>query len=72
MSDFAKWLLKWNPEGPLHHVYGDLATLTAQQHEELASYICTHPLGPAARKRCSLCKTRDAAKDFQDRYEVRA
>ena len=73
MSDFAKWLSETTfCDCEEWCVHAEVQRLAAQQHEELASYICTHPLGPAARKRCSLCKTRDAAKDFQDRYEVRA
>ena len=34
-SEFADWLLEWNPVEPhkLWNVYGDLATLAARQHE---------------------------------------
>lgn len=65
--NFPEWLREWEPKTEL--ACDDICELAAQQHEELASYVCTHNPGPAARRRCSLCTVRQAAKDFQEKYQ---
>ena len=70
MSDVAKWLSETTfCDCEEWCVHAEVQRLAAQQHEELASHVCTHPLGPAARKRCSHCRVLQSAKAFKERYE---
>ena len=67
MSDFAKWIIPDYAACP-NREYRDLAELTAQQHEVLDEYRCSHPLGKAARE-CTLCLVKRVAKAFKEKYE---
>ena len=68
MSDFAKWLRRFENERSVYGFSADLADLAAQQHEALLMHACI-PQPDRADCRRAADVALKAAEEFQEKYE---